>query len=104
MSRYADAKPYALPRTLGDLAGPVSGTAELPRHLDWGPPYVYDLADEADILVMYERVIREAQEREDVESFLNLSVLRRVWPHLVLPRPVRALWESTFRELPQAAA
>jgi hypothetical protein len=104
MTRYADAKPYALPQALADLTGPTDGTAELPRHLDWGPAYVYDLSDEADVAVMYERVIREAEEPADVEMFLNAGVLQRLWSRLVLPPPVRALWESTFRELPQAAA
>lgn len=83
MSRYADAKPYALTPALADLTGPMSGTAELPRHLGWGPTDVYDLGDEADLTVMYERVIREAQGPEDVETFLNASVLRRLWPRLV---------------------
>jgi len=44
MSRYAVAKPYALPVSLGLLAGPTTGTIVLPRHIDWGPHYAFDLA------------------------------------------------------------
>ncbi|MET7906332.1 hypothetical protein ABZS86_34740 [Streptomyces sp. NPDC005355] len=52
MSRYAAAKPYVLPTSLTALDGPTTGTAMLPRHIDWGPHYVYDLADEADFRLM----------------------------------------------------
>ncbi|KJY23084.1 hypothetical protein VR43_03190 [Streptomyces sp. NRRL S-104] len=33
----------------------------LPRHLDLGPHYEYDLAADADVLLTFERVIRETQ-------------------------------------------
>ncbi|MFE2939334.1 hypothetical protein ACFXKG_09795 [Streptomyces sp. NPDC059255] len=36
-SRYAEAKPYALPESLADLAGPTRDLVDLPRRLDWGP-------------------------------------------------------------------
>jgi hypothetical protein len=38
MSRYAEAKPYALPTSLSELTGPASGTVVLPRHIDWDRP------------------------------------------------------------------
>lgn len=50
-SRYAAAKLYALPESLDELVGPASGAMTLPRHFDWGPYYVYDLADKADLLL-----------------------------------------------------
>ncbi|MGP3980618.1 hypothetical protein ACTWQI_06170 [Streptomyces sp. KR80] len=36
-----------------------TGTVELPRHLDWGPRYLYDLGDEADVILMYEPELRK---------------------------------------------
>jgi hypothetical protein len=53
-------RPYLLPDTLGKLAGPVTGD------------------DPAERNVMYERVIREATQADDLRSYLNESVLRQV--------------------------
>jgi len=104
MSRYATARIYALPGSLDELVGPTSGTVTLPRHIDWGPPYEYDLADEADLVLMYERVIREAQTPADLRSHLNVGLLRRHWSDLFLPAPARATWQARFPELAPAAA
>lgn len=103
MSRYAEAKPYAVPRSLSDLTGPTGGTVVLPRHIDWGPAYVYDLADESDLALLYERVIREAQTPDDLAAFLDGATLRRLWPMLIVPRPARARWEARFEELAHQA-
>ncbi len=103
MSRYAEAKPYAVPRSLSDLTGPTGGTVVLPRHIDWGPAYVYDLADESDLALLYERVIREAQTPDDLTAFLDGATLRRLWPTLIVPRPARARWEARFEELAHQA-
>ena len=99
MNRYAAAKPYALPASLDELAGPTSGAFTLPRHLDWGPEYIYDIADKADLVLMYERVIREAQTPSDLRTHLNATLLRRLWPDLFLPAPVRSAWQARFPEL-----
>jgi hypothetical protein len=99
MSRYADARLYMVPGSLEELDGPTEGVVRLPRHLDWGPAYGYELADRADIAVMYERVLREARSREDLQTYLDGGTLRRLWGQLVLPTPVRALWERSFPEL-----
>ena len=104
MSRYAAARVYALPESLDELVGPISGTVTLPRHIDWGPPYAYDLADEADLLLMYERVIREAQSPADLQSHLNAGLLRRHWSDLFLPAPARVAWQARFPEFSPAAA
>lgn len=104
MSRYAAARIYALPESRDELIGPTSGTATLPRHIDWGPHYEYDLADEADLLLMYERVIREAQSTGDLRANLNADLLRRHWTDLFLPTPVREAWQARFPELVPAAA
>lgn len=74
--------------------GPDSGTVTLPWHIGWGPHYAYDLADEADLLLMYERVIREAQAAADLRSYLNPDLLRRHWNALFLPAPARTAWQA----------
>ena len=99
MNRYAEAKPYTVPSSLDELKGPTDGAVRLPRHIDWGPAYVYDLAEESDLLLMYERVIREAQSTFDLRAYLNGSTLRRLWSDLFLPLPVRAAWQALFPEL-----
>ncbi|GAA2290892.1 hypothetical protein [Streptomyces violaceusniger] len=104
MSRYAAAKPYLLPESLAQLDGPTTGGVTLPRHIDWGPHYVYDLADEADFRLMYERVIREAQTRDDLNAYLNAMSLRKMWRDLFLPLPVKAAWEARFPELREPGA
>jgi hypothetical protein len=104
MSRYAAAGIYALPESLDELVGPTSGIVTLPRHIDWGPHYEYDLADEADLLLMYERVIREAQSPADLCAYLNADLLRRHWTDLFLPTPVRTAWQARFPKLAPAAA
>ncbi|MCX5193593.1 hypothetical protein OOK31_06755 [Streptomyces sp. NBC_00249] len=103
-SRYAQLRPYTLPGSLSELSGPAYGSVVLPRHLDWGPHYEYDLADVADVLLMYERVIREAQTPEDLHTHLNADVLRSRWRKLFLPGPARAAWEARFPELASTAA
>ncbi|MCG0284840.1 hypothetical protein [Streptomyces sp. PSAA01] len=104
MSRYAAAKPYVLPESLDELGGPTAGSVTLPRHIDWGPRYVYDLTDEADLRLMYERVIREAQTRDDLNAYLNAMTLRRMWRDLFLPFPVKTAWETRFPELREPGA
>lgn len=99
MSRYAEARLYVVPESLDELDGPTEGAIQLPRHLDWGPEYEYELADAVDLAVMYERVLREARSQEDLQVYLDSSALRRLWGRLVLPAPVRLLWERRFPEL-----
>ena len=104
MSRYAAAKPYAVPISLAELTGPTEGVVRLPRHIDWGPDYGYELADSADLAVMYERVIRESRTAEDLAAFLDAATLRRLWPSLIIPAPARMVWEARFPELARQAA
>lgn len=104
MSRYAAARPYALSLSLAELGGPTGGVVRLPRHIDWGPDYSYDLTDEADLVVMYERVIRDAQTAEDLATFLDAGILRRLWPTLFIPVPARLQWEGRFPELAGGSA
>lgn len=100
---YAAAYPYVAPGSLSELNGPASGRVTLPGHLGWGPRRTYDLDEFTDVRLFSMRVIRESASVEDLRRFLNADVLRRVWPHLVLPPRPRALWENRFHELARAA-
>nr|WP_237419291.1 hypothetical protein [Kitasatospora sp. SID7827] len=75
----------------------------MPRHLDWGPEYAYDLDDDADLAVMYERVVREAESAADLRDHLDGATLQRLWPHLIIPAPARARWEQRFPQLSREA-
>ncbi|MFI7034688.1 hypothetical protein ACIBK1_38765 [Microbispora rosea] len=101
---YGALRPYAVPATLEELTGPVEGVVVLPRHLDWGPERRYHLDKIVDARLMYMRVIRESATPDDLRRFLNASLLRKLWPQLVLPPRVRALWLDRFPELQRQAA
>ncbi|WP_326636649.1 hypothetical protein OG884_24700 [Streptosporangium sp. NBC_01755] len=93
-----------MPTTLEELVGPVDGVVMLPRHLDWGPKRGYHLDQLADARLLYMRVIRESATPADLRQFLNAAMLRRLWPEVVLPPPVRVLWGARFPELQRQAA
>jgi hypothetical protein len=104
MSRYVAARIYPLPESLDELVGQASGSVTLPQHIDWGPANEYGLADEADLVLMYEQVIREAQTQADLRSHLNADLLRRHWTDLFLPAQAPAAWQTRFPELAPTAA
>jgi hypothetical protein len=102
--RYADHRPYPdPPARLADLTGPTSGVVELPITIDWGPRRRYDLGSDADRRIVYERVLREAGDAEEVGRYVNGVILVDVWPRLWLPQRVRLAWEQRFPELTHAA-
>jgi hypothetical protein len=103
LAPYDQRRPWTVPDSLEELTGPMSGVVDLPLHLDWSEQRRYDLADPAQLGLMYERVIREAMDREDLRRYLHGETLRAVWHRIFLPRPVRALWESRFPALRAAA-
>jgi hypothetical protein len=100
---YAENRPYLLPETLEELAGPVTGVVQLPSRLDWSERAEFHLDDPAERNVMYERVIREATQIDDLRSYLNEEVLRQVWGRLFLPARVRRSWEARFPDLRRVA-
>ncbi|MFI6579582.1 hypothetical protein [Embleya sp. NPDC050493] len=102
--RYADVRPYAVPDTFAELAGPAEGVLALPTSLDWTPKQSYDLADDADVRLLYETVLREALHAEELGRHVNGDLLARVWPRLWLPRRLRVMWESRFPDLVPVAA
>lgn len=100
---YEDGRPYTVPDSLEELTGPTTGVVELPLRLDWSEQGRYDLSDQRQLNLMYERVIRESMRVEDLRAYLDGAMLRRVWRRLWLPRKVRSLWESRFPSLPRVA-
>jgi excisionase family DNA binding protein len=102
--RYVDHRPYPEPPArLADLTGPTAGVVELPITIDWGPKRAYDLGRDADRRVVYEMVLQEAADAEEVARYVNGAVLVQVWPRLWLPRRVRQRWEERFSELTRVA-
>lgn len=102
-SRYASHRVYIVPADLHELAGPTSGVVTLPIRLDWSEQRVYDVGDDSQLGLMYERVIREATHVDDLRVYLNGQVLIRLWPRLYLPLRARQAWEGRFRTLVRAA-
>ena len=98
-SRYSDQRPYAVVERLADLAGPGGGVVELDGWLNWSGRASYDLADPRRLASMYETVLREASHRGQLVRWLKTPILVPLWPELVLPPQVRALWERRFPEL-----
>jgi hypothetical protein len=47
----------------------------------------------------YEAVLTEAVAERELCDWLDRVTLERLWPHLNLPRGVRAAWESQHPEL-----
>src|ERR1700757_3061966 len=81
--RSADHRPYPdPPLRLADLTGPTAGVVELPITIDWGPRRRYDLGTDTDRRIVYERVLREAGDAEEVGRYVNGAVLVEVWPRL----------------------
>nr|WP_245712780.1 hypothetical protein [Micromonospora nigra] len=71
----------------------------LPRHLDWSGHGEYDLNRTARLASMYKVVLTEASTAEDLNTWLDADLLRRLWPTLWLPPQLRQRWEDTFPEL-----
>lgn len=97
--RYAENRPYAVPESLDELAGPVDGVVILPVALDWSQQSRYDLGIDKDRRRLYETVVREAVDASDVRRFLNQGLLLRLWPSLWLPARARSLWQERFPQL-----
>jgi len=95
---YRDIVPYDTPTSLGALHGPESGMLEVPVTVHWGPRRVFDLDQPALRRAAYRAIVREGT--PDVqEALLNESLLRQLWPELVLPDRCRQLWEDRFPTL-----
>lgn len=96
---YGDRKPYVVAETLAGLHGPTGGTVTLPRHFDWSGRAEYDLNRTARLASMYQVVLTEASAVEDLNTWRDADLLRRLWPTLWLPTQLRQRWEEAFPEL-----
>jgi hypothetical protein len=96
---YSDRRPYVVADTLAALDGPTDGTVTLPRHLDRSGRAQYDLSRPARLASMYKVVLTEAATVEDLHTWRDAGLLRRLWPALWLPPQLRRRWEDAFPEL-----
>jgi len=91
--------------SLADLRGPAAGTVALPIWLFWGnPDHTFDLADKDMRRWLYQTVLREAGQPEDLATYLDGDTLVALWPELFLPPGVRQAWEDEHPALRAAAA
>jgi hypothetical protein len=89
---------------LASLRGPVRGTATLPLRLFWSPAgQAFDLDNPFMLRSMYETVLQEAVDPEELTTYLNGDKLIAVWPELYLPKGVRRAWEEHHPVLRAAA-
>jgi len=90
---------------LADLRGPAHGTVTLPLRLYWsGPSPAFDLDDTDLCRWLYEIVLREAADPEELTTYLHGEKLIEIWPRLFLPPGVRRAWEEHHPALRAAAA
>ncbi|WP_229400873.1 hypothetical protein [Micromonospora okii] len=96
---YGDRKPYVVADNLAELNGPTQGVVALPRHLEWSGHAEYDLSRLERLASMYKVVLTEAGTVDDLNTWLDADILRRLWPTLWLPPQLRRSWEEAFPEL-----
>jgi hypothetical protein len=84
---------------LDELTGPTFGVVRLPDHLDWSGSPSYDLDDPDSMASLYRAVLREAQQADDLRTWLSADHLVRLWPQLYLPPKIRRIWEERFPPL-----
>jgi hypothetical protein len=90
---------------LASLRGPVHRTVTLPLRLFWSPAgQPFDLDNPFMLRSMYETVLQEAVDPEELTTYLNGDKLIAVWPELYLPEGVRRAWEEHHPALRAAAA
>ena len=89
-----------LPGSLDDLAGPATGTVQLPLHVAWSGLTSFDLARARPCMTLYRIVLAEGQ-RDDILRYLNRDLLLGQWPVLrkLVSRHICRVWEAAFPEL-----
>ena len=92
-------RPVVVVDDLTRLRGPSSGVVILPITLNWTPRRRYDLASVTAQRSLYQVVLREAHTEDEIETYLNADLLRRLWDTLNLPRAVRQFWEAQHPSL-----
>ena len=85
------AVPSALPRQPIDKA---FATVALPLSVDWSEPRsTYNLAKRSDRVRAYQLVLREGSP-DDIENFVEGTLLVDGWDDMLLPKPIRDAWQS----------
>lgn len=87
---------------LDDLRGPAAGVIKPVQHIQWSTRRPVRLDDPRQVCEWYAAVLRESVCDEDLETLLNRELLIRMWPEMILPGRVRAIWEQRFPELRRA--
>lgn len=97
--RFRDVKPYEVPDSLDELAGPITGKIVLPLRIRWVPgEREYDISNEAHAQIVYQAVLAEGTV-QDQRQFVNRNRLIELWPSLNLDQRVVRLWEGRFPQL-----
>ncbi|GAB4992343.1 hypothetical protein MAHJHV61_47610 [Mycobacterium avium subsp. hominissuis] len=92
-------RPFAVPDRLDELQGPATGVIELPNRIAWRGRHLFDLADRDEAVAAYSAVLASGREA-DVQKWINADLLRKLWPHLRIPRLVRREWEHLLDTIP----
>ncbi|WP_406044635.1 hypothetical protein OG799_09255 [Micromonospora sp. NBC_00898] len=87
-------RPAVVVADLAQLRGPTSGVVELPHRLFWQPDRHVDLDAPGLLAWMYETVLTEAVQPDELRAWLHGPTLIRLWSQLYLPRGVRRAWEE----------
>lgn len=96
---YRDTKPFCVPASLDELAGPSTGIVHLPVRLSWAPgDGSFSLDDDGERTTVYQCVIGEGSV-EDQRRYLNCDILSNMWPTLRLDLAITAAWENRFKAL-----
>lgn len=90
---------FVIVESLTNLRGPATGEITLPNRLLWNPSRPFDLSDDVRVRSVLRIVLREACNPEDIEAYVNLDHLIRLWETLGLPTNIKAAWEGRFPEL-----
>lgn len=96
---FIHTKPFFVVDNLAELAGPRSGIVKLPVSIDWSADPTHNIDDPKQARIMYEIVLSEALSEATLAQWLNLDLLRQLWPSLRLPRYVRNAWETAHPDL-----
>lgn len=97
-------RPIVVAPDLTALRGPLHGRWQLNLHLGVSARPLLDFANAGDREVAYQLVLLEAASEADLVQWLVRGELLRLWPHLQLPRSIRAAWQSQHGVLARAGA
>jgi hypothetical protein len=96
----------AVPTTLDDLQGPLTGRVGLPASVFWSGPEPrtvrWDLADTHRRRDLYEIVLVEGS-ADDIRTLINGPALVDLWDQMYLPPWVRQAWRELIDSARAAA-